>query len=302
MSDVRIKKTVDKEKYKASEEEKDANYYFTSGTEDAIVDYNELTSDIEKMVADYHGIEPEEDEDLKDAIERHPESTSDLISEMPAEQQSKIERLENEKNLIYKNEIAKAFTTIAESMFNKLGVSYFDVPYEDVQQRVVHHLVEKIHMYEKSKGKAFSYFSMIARNKLIQINNKNYDRYKEEVRIDDDEKDFDMQMEETFEDVIQRNEFFEEMISYWRNRMSNMFNKERDIRIADALLEIFEKRKTIETFNKKGLYVMIREMTGVERTQHITKVVKKFRKEYKKLIENYRSTGTIKPNNKFFSS
>jgi hypothetical protein len=298
-------KTVSKDEYEEEQDEKNANYYFTTETEDAIVEYNHLTREIEEMVADYHGIEygeGEEETDLKDAIEEHPKLMKDLISEMPDEKQSKIERLENQKNLIYKNEIEYPFDKLVESIFNKFQFSYFDVPYKDVQQRVVHHLVEKIHMYKKSKGKAFSYFSMIARNKLIQINNKNYDRYKEEVRIDDDEKDFDMPMEETFEDVIQRNEFFEEMIGYWRNRISNMFNKERDIRIADALLEIFEKRKTIETFNKKGLYVMIREMTGVERTQHITKVVKKFREEYKELADNYRESGTIKPDNKFFST
>ena len=296
------RKTVSKDEYEEEEEEKNANYYFTTETEDAIVDYNELTEDIQHMVADHHGIEPEEDEDLKDAIERHPELMDDLIKDLPPEQQAKIDRLEQQKNLIYKNKIKDAFEKLVESIFNKYKFSYFDVPYEDVQKRVVHHLIEKIHMYDKSKGKAFSYFSMIARNKLIQINNKNYDRYKEEVRIDKEESEFDIPMEETFEDQIRRNQFFEEMIGYWRNRIGNMFSKNRDIQIANALLNLFEKRKSIETFNKKGLYVMIREMTGVERTQHITKVVKKFREEYKELAENYRETGTIKPDNKFFET
>lgn len=305
MSNVKVteKRTVNKDKYAASEEEKSANYYFTSGTEDAIVDYNELSEDINRMIIDFHNLGPiPEDDDPKDVVEEAERSSDEFVEEMPPEMQAKIERLEQEKNLIYKNNIQKAFDKLVESMFNKLKVSYFDVPYEDVQQRVVHHLIQKMHMYDKSKGKAFSYFSMIARNKLIHINNKNYDRYKEEVRIDNEERNFDMPMEENFEDVIQRNEFFDEMIEYWRNRVSNMFNKERDINIANALLQLFEKRKSIETFNKKGLYVMIREMTGVERTQHITKVVKKFRNEYKELVENYRETGTIKPDNKFFET
>lgn len=296
-------RTVSKDEYTTEDEdEKNANYYFTTGTEDAIVDYNELTSDVIHIVAKHHDIEAGEDEDLKDAIENHPKLMTDLIDELPAEKAAKIDRLENKKNLIYKNEIKEPFEKLVESIFNKYKFSYFDVPYKDVQQRVVHHLIEKIHMYDKSKGKAFSYFSMIARNKLIQINNKNYDRYKEEIRIDKEESEFDLPMEENFEDAIQRDEFFQEIIDYWRNRIGNMFKKQRDIDIANALMNLFEKRKSIETFNKKGLYVMIREMTGVERTQHITKVVKKFRKEYKKLIENYRDTGTIKPDNKFFET
>lgn len=206
------------------------------------------------------------------------------------------------KNRIYKEEIKEPMEKLVESVFNNFDFSYFDVPYEDVQKRVLHHIVQKLDMYEEGKGKAFSYFSMIARNKFIQINNKNYDRYKEEVRIDNEDVNFDIPMEETFEDVIQRDQFFDEMIDYWRGRISNMFKKERDVRIADALLELFEKRKTIETFNKKGLYVMIREKTGVERTQHITKVVKRFREEYKELKENYDNKGSIRPENKFFDT
>jgi hypothetical protein len=66
------------------------------------------------------------------------------------------------------------------------------------------------------------------------------------------------------------------------------------------LIELFKKRKRIETFNKKALYVMIRERSGVERTQHITKVVKKFKEQYYKMAKNYYNTGSIKPNQKFF--
>lgn len=306
MSSKQVKETRTVSNYE-DEEDKNANYYFTEETEDSIVEYNHLSRKIHNMVIDHLDLRsPDEDEDPKDVVEEDLESSgttlNEVIREMPEERQDEIERIEKQRNLIYRRDIEEPFRKLVESIFNKYKFSYFDVPYEDVQQRVVHHLIEKIHMYKKEKGKAFSYFSMIARNKLIQINNKNYDRYKEEVRIDKEESEFDLPMEETFEDRIQRDEFFEEMINYWRGRMSTMFNKDRDIRIADALLEIFEKRKSIETFNKKGLYVMIREMTGVERTQHITKVVKKFRKDYKNLAENYRNTGSIEPQNKFFET
>lgn len=316
MSQKTIKetRTVNKSEYEdEKEEKKNSNYYFTKETENSIVEYNDLTAKIEKTVINNHDRfsktyeEYEEDhEDVKntrDVVEELEEGEFDeLVKDLPQELQGKITDWRRRRGMIYKREIQAAFQKLVESIFNKGQFSYFDVPYEDVQQRVIHHLIEKIHMYEKGKGKAFSYFSMIARNKLIQINNKNYDRYKEEVRIDKEESQFDLPLEETFEDRIQRDEFFQEMIDYWRNRMSNMFNKKRDIRIADALLEIFEKRKSIETFNKKGLYVMIREMTGVERTQHITKVVKKFREEYKDLVRNFRNRGTIHSENKFFET
>jgi hypothetical protein len=190
---------------------------------------------------------------------------------------------------------------MVESIMNKFKFSYFDVPRDQVQRRVLSHLAEKIHMYEnKDKGKAFSYFTVVVKNKLIQINNKNYDRYKEEIRIDDDNNHFDLPMERNFQEELETDQFFGQMIKHWEDNMSNMFSKKRDIKIADALIELFKKRKRIETFNKKALYVMIRERSGVERTQHITKVVKKFKEQYYKMAKNYYNTGSIKPNQKFF--
>ena len=51
-------------------------------------------------------------------------------------------------------------------------------------------------------------------------------------------------------------------------------------------------REDIENFNKKALYILIREMTNVE-TAHITSVVNVLRKHYKKLLNKYHKQGTI---------
>ena len=60
------------------------------------------------------------------------------------------------------------------------------------------------------------------------------------------------------------------------------------------------RRDEIENFNKKALYVLIREMTDIE-TSHITKVVNVLKKEYKKLIRQFETRGIIEnKKNKFF--
>ena len=48
----------------------------------------------------------------------------------------------------------------------------------------------------------------------------------------------------------------------------------------------------IENFNKKALYILIREMTDVE-TAHITSVVNVLKKHYKKLLDIFNRKGTI---------
>ena len=61
-----------------------------------------------------------------------------------------------------------------------------------------------------------------------------------------------------------------------------------DKTIAYAVMELFKTRDNIETYNKKALYILIREMTGAK-TQYITKVVKQIKKEYEKLFLLYQN-------------
>ena len=69
----------------------------------------------------------------------------------------------------------------------------------------------------------------------------------------------------------------------------NFFPKENDAKIADAILELFRKRENIEIFNKKALYIYIREIIDVK-TPKITKIANKlydmFKEHYYFYLEN----------------
>ena len=66
-----------------------------------------------------------------------------------------------------------------------------------------------------------------------------------------------------------------------------------DRKVCDAVNVLFKRRENLEIFNKKALYIYIREMTGVE-TPVITKVTKVLKKVYKKLYNEYSQTGYVK--------
>jgi hypothetical protein len=66
----------------------------------------------------------------------------------------------------------------------------------------------------------------------------------------------------------------------------SLFEKDRDRKIADALTELFRTRKNLYSYNKKALYILIRERTGVQ-TQYITKVVGKMKSIYVILYTDY---------------
>ena len=83
------------------------------------------------------------------------------------------------RNKIYQEEIHKAFDKLAENIINTFKFTYFDVPFKDVKHEVVAFMVMNIHKYDHTKGsKAFSYFSIVAKNYLILHNNNNYKKLK----------------------------------------------------------------------------------------------------------------------------
>jgi len=219
--------------------------------------------------------------EVQDAIVRYNTSGSDF-----------------ERNKIYGQEIHKAFDKLAENIINTFKFSYFDDVFKDVKNEVVAFLVMNIHKYDHNKGsKAFSYFSIVAKNYLILHNNNNYKKYKSHDDISvldgfryDDNRQEDSQSLSHFTDCL---------VTYFDEHIHNIFRKKRDIAVAYAILELIKRRDGIENFNKKSLYILIREMTNVN-TSNITSVVNVFKTKYKKLLNEYHSTGDIKLNKKLF--
>ena len=82
------------------------------------------------------------------------------------------------------------------------------------------------------------------------------------------------------------------MVDYFDSNLNSIFKKDRDLRIGYAIVDLIKQRDEIENFNKKAIYILIREMTDVE-TAHITSVVNVLKKHYKKLINLYHKKGTI---------
>jgi len=188
------------------------------------------------------------------------------------------------KDKIYKERIQPAFSKLAEIVYNKWKFTYFDDQPEDVMSEVVAFMIEKIHMYREGKGKAFSYFTIVARNYLILNNNANYKRYKDTDIMSGMPESWDT--ENNFREEVRNDEhrtFNKRMLLYWDKHLETYFTKKRDIQIADALLELFRRAEYIENFNKKSLYLLVREMTG-HPTHYITKVVNKMKE---KKIELY---------------
>ena len=193
------------------------------------------------------------------------------------------------KNHIYGKRIHAAFDKLAENIINTFKFTYFDDPFNDVKHEVVAFMVINIHKYDHTKGsKAFSYFSVVAKNYLILHNNNNYKKLKTHDKMDvlDRHRSNDTNRESDIETLTN------EIIEYFDSNMNSIFKKDRDLRIGYAIIDLMKQREDIENFNKKAIYILIREMTDVE-TAHITSVVNVLKKHYKKLQNIYHRNGTI---------
>ena len=164
------------------------------------------------------------------------------------------------KNIIYNEHIAKAFDKLAENIINTFKFTYFDYGFEDIKCEVVSFMVMNMHKYDHTKGsKAFSYFSVVAKNYLILHNNNNYKKLKSHDGMDvlDKEKNMGNQDDSDYKQLTI------EIVNYFENNLPRIFKKQRDLNIAYSILDLIKQIDEIENFNKKALYILIREMTDV---------------------------------------
>ena len=197
---------------------------------------------------------------------------------------------DSERSKIYANDIQYAFDKLAENIINTFKFTYFDMPFIDIKHEVVAFLVMNIHKYDHTKGsKAFSYFSVVAKNYLILHNNANYKRLKTHEQLD---TVIGSEKFKTDTDDGYTIDFLKELIKYFESNIQIIFKKPRDVNIAYSIVELLKHRDEIENFNKKSLYILIREMTDVN-TAHITKVMNVFKIHYKKVLNEFDKYGIV---------
>ena len=212
-----------------------------------------------------------------------------------------FEKNDKKRNIIYNTRIQKPLYKLIENIFNTFKFSYFDVGPQKVMEETLTFVTSQLHKYDHTKGKkAYSYFSTVVKHNLIYKNNNFYKKFKQHTVIEDcnhEEKNLvvDHEKDKRLKDL---NEFLDLTIDYWDENIEKLFKKVRDQKIAFAVMELFRRRGSLENFNKKALYLYIREMTGCK-TQYITKVVNKMKETQSKLARQYLDYGHFSPKDDF---
>jgi hypothetical protein len=208
-----------------------------------------------------------------------------------------------EKSRIYNDKIHYAFFKLTQNIIHTFKFYYTEVEnIEDLQHEVITFLLSKIHKFDSTKGtKAYSYFGTIVKRWLILYNETNYKKRVNSTPIstleEDSEHSYTVEENNSPSDKLSHNDkislFTDLYIEYCTNNIYNLFPKDSDAKIADAILELFRKRDSLEIFNKKALYIYIREMVDVK-TPKITKIADKLYDIFKNGYVFYLENGYIK--------
>ena len=196
------------------------------------------------------------------------------------------------RSRIYNDRIHYSFFKLTENIIHTFKFYYTEVDnIEDLQHEVITFLLSKIHLFNPERGaKAFSYFGTIAKRYLILSNQKNYKKRVDTAPIEileEDENHSYIIDDSSLNDRLSK--FIDLYTEHCSQNLTKIFPKEYDAKIADAILELFRKRENLDIFNKKALYIYIREMVDVK-TPKITKIADKlhviFKTQYIFYLEN----------------
>jgi len=212
-----------------------------------------------------------------------------------------------ERNKIYREEIHYALFKLTQNLIHTFKFYYTEeTNLEDLQHEVITFILTKLNKFNPANGaKAYSYFGTIAKRYLIASNQKNYKKRMELLSLDNLNSEQE-DGEYVYGDVLDANgeqadsvvihpvdeisEFLELFVEYCTENIYELFPKDDDAKIADAILDLFRKREKISIFNKKALYIYIREQIDIK-TPRITKVANDLGEIYKQQYAFYLENG-----------
>ena len=195
---------------------------------------------------------------------------------------------ESERDKIYTSRIMPALDKLAENLIFIYGFHKYGEEPQHLKQACVVALYETLHKFDASRGtNAFSYFNVVAKNWLIINSRRTKKRRDRSVCIHDhehlnsqDKLAISMHLAEPCpSDVYQRQENIQILNELLQSIHSELENA-NDIKCMDAIITVFSNVQKLDFLNKRGIFVYIREISGLNSKQlscSMTNIRRKYR-------------------------
>jgi len=190
------------------------------------------------------------------------------------------------KNELYEKLIQPAFNEMVDKIV--FTYKFNTLPnIDDLKSECKVWLTTILDKFDTSKGsKAFSYFSVITKNWFIHKVKKNSNR--KEVYLEDivnTPAEDELAYEDSYLLRREKQEFWlllEKEINSWSDKKM----KGNEEKVYKAIQILFKDSENIEIFNKKAIYLYVREITGLN-TKQVVSNLKRFRVKYETFKKTY---------------
>jgi len=199
------------------------------------------------------------------------------------------------RSKIFAKHLYQPFYKLAENLIHTFKFYYMDVEsIEHLKYDIVAMVAEeKISKFDHTNGaKAFSYFQTIIKRWLINYNNGNYKKLKQAGNFEEIEDSYEAGSIYESQRSIELKTIVDNFVEYCYTNLEELFTKESEQQVADAILTLFKTRYDLDIFKKKALYIYIREMTECE-TPTLTRVVNRLRDEFREIYSTYTTNGFL---------
>lgn len=196
----------------------------------------------------------------------------------------------NTQSIIYEKHIFPAFSDLVHSLVSVYGFKSSNEDITHLKSDCITHLYEALHKWNPDKkSKAFSYFNVVAKHWLTIQSRRLLKNQRRSAYIDDPyglshtEKSelFDREYVDPDILAIEGKERFEkliEMIDYITDHLKD----ENDIKCCFAIKKVFNSIDELEYFNKRAVFVYLREISGLNSTE-LSSSLSSIRKIYRKV-------------------
>lgn len=213
------------------------------------------------------------------------------VEEEAIEKYIKSDDLE-ERNRLYEEVISDVFRELIENIV--YTYKFHNLPNSDSLIDECHvWLPTIIEKYDPDKNtKAFSYFSACTRNWFIQKSKKRSKKLNRETTYDDIPNHIEerqLVVGNRYEPKREKREFLKHLlaeIDTWdKGRRGRLLGKNDD-KVVEGIRILLENIDQVDILNKKGVYMHLREITGLK-TKQITRSLKKLRERYYKFKKKW---------------
>lgn len=176
---------------------------------------------------------------------------------------------------------------VFDQMINKIVFTYkFNLlpNIEDLKMECKGWLTTVLNKFDPDKGsKAFSYFSVIIKNWFIHKVKRNTDKMKREQYFEDLKKESEepeLLVHNSYEEERNREEYWDNLYGELMDWQEDNDMKLNEKKVLQAVLILLENPDKIEIFNKKAIYLYIREITGLN-TKQVASNLTMLKQKYK---------------------